>query len=302
MVSGSILTNDGKKIIINRAYKASPDYLIPTQFKVGVDSSTPNIGDNDLDVPVPISNGDILLDGSLTLDGAFGGEATSGTTTRYKEGAGTNDATSQELLSNATSGTKHWSTGTLTNVWSGTSTGGFWMYVADSTTLNKIKNSGTAVQARFGSGTDTNFYYKEWTQSQLSTGWNLMTTGTAIGNLGMSGSVDGKTSSFALEVISQATTDVFSSGSLFFDLLRQWQLSDETKDWSSGTYPEINESTFVVEMRGELATTEANGFDVDSFGSFNKDSDTKISGKDVFTSESKSSTDKFTFVIQDRIN
>ena len=104
-----------------------------------------------------------------------------------------------------------------------------------------------------------------------------------------------------LQIVTTQASDSFSSGDVILDLFRQWQDSDLTKNWLSGTYPNVNTSTFIAEMRGELLPTEANGFDIDSFGDFNVDSPIKLSGEDSFTSESKSKTDKFTFVVQDHL-
>ena len=53
MASGSTLTNQGKRIILNRAYKGTPDYTYSSRFKAGIESDTPNIADVDLDEPIP---------------------------------------------------------------------------------------------------------------------------------------------------------------------------------------------------------------------------------------------------------
>ena len=67
MVNGSIITNNGKNILLYRAYTENADlsaiqYLAPTQFKVGVANGTPAVGDTDLDTPVEITAGVYLKD------------------------------------------------------------------------------------------------------------------------------------------------------------------------------------------------------------------------------------------------
>lgn len=57
MANGLILTTNGKKIILNRTFKETPDYKAPTQFKVGTGTATPVIGDTDLGTPVDITAG-----------------------------------------------------------------------------------------------------------------------------------------------------------------------------------------------------------------------------------------------------
>ncbi len=301
MVSGSIITNLGKKILINRGYKSTPDYSIPSKFAVGVDSNTPNISDTNLTNRIPISNGNIIDDGSVNFTGENSGtNSTSGTTT-FKEGGGTTDATSQNMFTAGTVSTsKTWILSTLNQNMSGTMPSGFWLNIKDDTAFNKLATSGTAIEGRYGSGTN-NYFVKGFTASTLGTGWNWMTTGTSLQSLNQVGTVEsGTMNTFSLDITTNNATDVFVAGDIIYDLLRQWdEDKDGTKDWLSGTYPSINESTLVVEMRGELATTEANGFDIDSFGDFNTDSPKKMAGIDVFTSESKSSTDKFTFIVQD---
>lgn len=302
-IKGSLLTNLGKKILINRGYTATPDYTIPTKFAVGVDSNTPNISDIDLTNRIPISNGDIIDDGSVIFTGENSGtNSTSGTTT-YKEGAGTTDATSQNMIGSGTTSTsKTWILSTLNQNMSGTTPSGFWLYIKDDTAFNKLATSGTAIEGRYGSGT-FNYFVKGFTASTSGTGWNWMTTGTALQALNEVGTVEtGTMGTFSLDITTNNTTDTFVAGDIIYDLLRQWDDDEHgTKNWLSGTYPNVNESTLIVEMRGELNTTEANGFDIDSFGDFNTDSPKKMAGTDVFTSESKSSTDKFTFICQDRL-
>jgi len=299
---GSIITNQGKQIIINRAYKATPDYTIPTQFKVGIDSDAPNIADTDLDNTIPISNGTVLDDGDVNMSASNSGTVSTSNTTTYKEGAGTNDATSQNLIASGTSsGTASWFLTTLSNNASGTKETACWIYIKDATTYAKL-STGTAVEIRLGSGTATDYYYWQRTKSQLKVGWNWLSSGTQLNSSGSVGTVGSPINDFTIEITKANATDTLASGEVIYDLLRQWGEDDTLKNWVSGTYPFINESTFIAEMRGELITTEANGFDLDSIGDFNTDTARKMSGEDVYTSESKSSTDKFTFVIQDRLN
>lgn len=75
MATGSVITDNGKKIILNRTFKATPDYTAPSQFKVGTDTTTPDVSDTDLGAAVVISGGlyvKDLVSGYPTIDeGAF---------------------------------------------------------------------------------------------------------------------------------------------------------------------------------------------------------------------------------------
>lgn len=54
MANGSVITTLGHKVTLNRAWKATPDYSSPSQFKVGTGTNTPVAGDSNLQTPVTI--------------------------------------------------------------------------------------------------------------------------------------------------------------------------------------------------------------------------------------------------------
>lgn len=57
MATGTVITNDGLKIMLNRTYKENPDYLSPTLFKVGTGTTIPAVGDTDVETGVDIETG-----------------------------------------------------------------------------------------------------------------------------------------------------------------------------------------------------------------------------------------------------
>lgn len=57
MANGNVVTTTGRKIAINRIFKATPDYLAPSQFKVGTGTTTPVVADTGLQTPVDITTG-----------------------------------------------------------------------------------------------------------------------------------------------------------------------------------------------------------------------------------------------------
>lgn len=139
MANGSLIVE--KKILLNRAYKSTPDYTVPSQFKVGTANGTPAIGDTDLDVPIPITDGTVNDDGSNQLTGSSGGDNTTDNTSIFKPGAGVSDDTAQNLIANGTNVSKVWSIANLaangTNI-TGTQPVGYWLYIADATALAKF--------------------------------------------------------------------------------------------------------------------------------------------------------------------
>ena len=57
MTNGLVITNSGKKIILNRTFKSVPDYTQISQFKVGTGTTTPTAAQTDLVTPVDITAG-----------------------------------------------------------------------------------------------------------------------------------------------------------------------------------------------------------------------------------------------------
>lgn len=296
MSSGNVITQSGKQIIIDRAFSGTVSYSVPSQVKFGIDSATPVSSDTDLDNVIPISNGTIIGDCSEKFDALFSGTMSTTNTTVYKEGAGTTDNVSQNLFTSGTNTTSQWYSGTINTAGVNTNKFGCWLYILNSATLNMLDSSGTATRIFIGSDT-TNYYHFDKTATQLSTGWNWLSSGTQITALSMSGSVSGTLSTFGLFMYRGSGTTEWGSGSVVVDLFRQWSSTDELLDYDTG-YPTVNTTTLVAEHRITLPTTSANGFDLDSMGNFNSDTTPKISGKSVFTSESKSTTDRFIFVVQ----
>ncbi|MHA1481838.1 MAG: hypothetical protein ACTSQA_00185 [Candidatus Heimdallarchaeaceae archaeon] len=65
-----IITNDGKKIILDRSFNSSPTRTAPSQFKVGTDNTSPSLSDTDLIAPVSIDGDNFknFVTGYPTLD------------------------------------------------------------------------------------------------------------------------------------------------------------------------------------------------------------------------------------------
>jgi len=56
--------------MLNRTFKAVPDYLAPTLFKIGTGSTTPAVGDTDVETGVNINGGatKVFVTGYPTID------------------------------------------------------------------------------------------------------------------------------------------------------------------------------------------------------------------------------------------
>ncbi len=70
MATGNVITTNGLKMMLNRTFKATPDYSAPTLFKIGTGTTTPVVGDTDVETGVNINGGatKIFVTGYPSLD------------------------------------------------------------------------------------------------------------------------------------------------------------------------------------------------------------------------------------------
>jgi len=302
-MTGGILTNNAKNVLLNRAYKSSPDYTQPDDLRIGLGTTTPVVTDTAIEIPIPIENGTVNDDGDNQMTGSSGGTNTTDNTTTYKEGAGVTDATSQNLIANNTNATKIWTIADLsangTNI-TAAKPFALWLYIKDATALAKFKTSGTALEVKLGSDT-SNYYSKTWEVSDLAVGWNWISSGsTNTEDLDETGTVSGAIDTFIIEITTNNATDTFTTGDVIYDLLRQWISTDLKIDIESG-YPVFDETNKRVTIRFWIPSTKANGFSISEIGSFNTDATPKLIDHDVITATSKSSTDEFLIQIINKI-
>ena len=298
----NVLTNNGKNIMLNRTYKTTPDYTIPSQLQFGINNGTPLETDTGLDYPIPIDDGVVNDDGSNTLTGSSGGDNSTNNTSVYKPGAGTTDATAQNLIANNTNATKIWTISNLAtagNNIDGTKYIGLWLYIKNGTTLVKFFN-GTCIELKFGSDS-SNYYSKTWDRSELSVGWNwLHSSTTAVEDLTETGTVSGNIDTFIIEITTINATDEFVAGDVVYDLLRTWDDADTLINFESG-FPSFTEASQKVEVQGLLNSVKANGFDINACAVFNTDSPKKCFQIITFTAESKSDTDELAVLISNSL-
>lgn len=69
-MAGSVITNEGKGIVIDRTFLSSPTKLPPSQFKVGTGTTNPTITDTDLESAVNIDTDEFkdFISGFPTVD------------------------------------------------------------------------------------------------------------------------------------------------------------------------------------------------------------------------------------------
>jgi len=301
MTNGSIITSLGKNIILNRAIKSVPDYTALSKFKIGIANGTPVVSSTDLDYAVPISNGTVVDNGDQILTGSSGGDNTTDNSSIYKEGAGQSDGKSQNLIANATNENKIWTLTPLTASFVGTKPFAFWLYIKDAIALAKLVSFSLTIRTN---GDAANKYYiQTFLVASLAVGWNWCTSNIGLVSAmtqGAGGVPSGAMNEMILTAITNNATDTFIAGDLCYDLMRQWETTDLTKTYMT-SYPTINETNFEGTIQGQILSTEANGFNINSYGDFNTDGTNKMGTENTITAESKSSTDQFTFITKLRL-
>lgn len=295
----SLFTNGGKKVMLNRYIKTTPDYTVPTKIKLGINTTTSiDASDTDLQQAVPIQNGTINDNGEQTFTGSSGGDNSTDNTTTYKDGAGETDNTGQNLIANGTNATKIWTIANLATAGTLIDSSqycGLWLYIKDATTLAKI----VSAQIKLGSDT-SNYYYKTYLVADLSTGWNWLYLGLPSA-LTETGTVSGNIDTFIITIVTNNATDTFVAGDVVYDLLRQWEESDlyQTFDTGYPTLDEINnEVTYVITINANQAA----GFPLDSCAVFNADTTEIMVGESSYDEDGKSVDDEFKYIIKERFN
>ena len=303
----SVVTKGGDKIMLNRGWKTVPDYTVPSLFMIGRNNSTPTTSSTGLDTPIPITDGTLIDPGSNSFTGSLGGTNTTSNTSLYKPGMSLSDNTGQNLLANGSSVSKVWTKTGLTNNFVTTKPFGLWLYIKDSTTLAKFKSSSTALEIRIGSDA-SNYYYRTFTASTLTTGWNWITSNTTlVSALSTVGTPGGTLNTFIIVITTNNATDTFAAptnptAEVVYDMARQWASTDTQKAFVSG-YPSIDEVNMIVEIRGYIVSTEMNGFDFNSVALKNTDGTPIVSDIDVFSpAESKSDTDEFSIILKNQLS
>lgn len=295
-----IKTKIGKNVMLNRMYKSTPDYTAPSQFKVGTGDTAPTVNDTDLELSIPIGDGDTCDNGAQTLTGSVGGTNTTTNTFTFKPGADQTDDSAQNLLVNNTDVNKIW---TLENLSTSGATAladkytAFWLYIKDISVLQKFKTSGTCLNVKIGTDA-SNYYYKEFAVGSLVLGWNWVQLDELDTNLS-TGTPTAPLNWFQITIITNNATDTFNEGDVIYDFLRQWETTDLFEDISSVAF---NENTVTATITATLFSTQAVGYNLTEIGTFNTDATPKMDGRDTFSSEGKSSEDEFKFTIVDGLD
>lgn len=290
MTSDGIVTNNGKKILADRGYNASPTRNAPIQFKVGDGTTAPELTDTDLEHAVPLGTTELVDDCDATTDWTDSADATlSVNSTTYKEGDGSlnwtkDGGTSTECSSYKTTTSRDFTDKELS----------IWLYIKDATAFAKLATT-DALIIRFGS--DSSNYY-EWKKdaADLSSGeWNLIDGLTSANADSTTGTPTLAAMDYTyVKLTSDAAATTWSDGDFMVDDIKVISSDDYFDTFESG-YPSIDYTNLEVSIQVRITTVQANGYDLSEWGVFNDDGTPLMESRDTFTALSKGSSDEFIF-------
>jgi len=293
MVTGSLVNNNGKKILLNRAFKSIPDYTQLNTFKVGYSNGTPDVANDDLDYPIPLTGTEAVdsCDAANWTDSADMTSTLNNTT--YKEGTGSLNLTKDGVASDTASIDKTTTSRDFTS-----KELMVWFYIKDTTAYAKLAVT-DCLTLRFGSD-NGNYYYYTRDKADLAVGWNVVrySTSTADGTTGAPAIATCDYSYLAIKATGAAI--VWSAADFIMD---DWKVvsSDDLIGAITSGYPVFDETNNEVEIRGIIVTTQANGYLINSLGWFNTDVTRLMGTEATFNEESKSDTDEFIFITKVRL-
>lgn len=291
MATNSVITTEGKQIILDRVYETSPTKSAPQQFKVGINQADITTGTTSLTLPVPISGTEAVDDFEDYTTWTAGTDTVlADNTTRFKE-----NTKSMSIAKTGTTGTSMSATKTVTSRDFTSKRLNLWVYI---TALSDLVASGTALTVRYGSDS-SNYYYLNVAIGSLSTGWNYITftSATATGTTGSP--TIAACDYLAIIFNTDLAADTIAADRILVDDANVASSDDFLQAFVSG-YPSIDNTSLESTYRCYLSSLQANGFDISGVAVFNADGTPVMFSVDKFGPESKSSSDEFAFVFIDR--
>lgn len=294
MGNGVIFTKNGSIVGLNRTFKATPDYTAPTQFQIGIGTTTPALTDTALANKVPITGMEIADDCEATTGWTGSADATiSLNNTTYKVGSG-----SLSVRKSGTSTVNANMSKTTTSLNFTSKDLSIWVYVADAPTLAKFKTAG-AFTIRFGS--DSSNYY-QWAKaaSYFSVGWNLVNNLTSANADSTTGSPSITACDYTfVQFSTNSSSDTWATDKVLVDDIKLASSGDYFKTQATG-YPVLTESELLSETRFLILTTDANGNPICEFGWFNTDTSPVMVSRGVFNLINKTPSVQITITEKDQ--
>jgi len=303
-MASALITNEGKKIFLDRTYNDVPTREEVTVFKIGTGSAN-SVGDatdataldTAMENAVPITGTEQIDDADATTGWVDSADCTlSVNVATFKQGTGSLNITKDAGASIVCSSEK---TTTSLDITGGKSVS-IWLFIIDQTALDKL-NATDAFTIRLGS--DSSNYFEWLVQKTFFTqgAFNLiqnLTKANATSTVGTP--VETALDFTFVRLQSDVAATTWTAGDFIFDDIKLISTDDFTKIFEP-SFPVIDFVTLQVEIRTRVNTTEGNGYPIRETGVFNEDSSEKLESRDTFNAINKKSTDEFIFVFKNRV-
>ena len=258
---------------------------VPTKYKVGNGTTTPNVGNTTLNNKIPVDNTEQIDDCEATTGWSAGTDSVIATNAvTFKQGT-----FSLTLSKTGTAGTTMSVDKTTTSLDFTSKDFWTWVYILD---ITDLVATGTALTIRFGSD-NSNYYFLDVDITSLSNGWNYISFNSA-GATGTTGSpviaaCDYTYFSFNTDL----AADTIVADRIIFDDIKLASTTDYDVPFTVN-YPLINSGDLSAETRATLTATQANGSLITEFGEF--DASNNLHSHIVFDAESKEEQDIFILI------
>jgi hypothetical protein len=279
MASSGTITNEGLIVIMNRAYKSTPDYAAPSHGLIGSGTSTPAVGNTNLDKPLPATNTTTDACDAVTgwsNSGDADAEALNTTSGEYKEGTGC-----LNLPMTYSTGSGYWQKTISSTDMSGTEYMYLWYYIDSKSTY--LTDTTNTVRIQLGTSGLTNCNNYDTDYDDISDGWNLIVKKAAdYDSQEGSGATLATVDTVAIVIAVKASITTNNQRMDF------WHYADEDdqKQAITSNYPTFNEGAKTVTNRFTIASTAYNGdsdgmYTIEEVGMRNSDSTFKFTSRDT---------------------
>lgn len=246
---GSVYTDEGKNVLLNRGYKNDPDYTEPKYIMVSSNIEDPSASDTEFESLLSTSY-DTLDDMDTTTDWSESddGQAVelNDTEGEYREG----DACLNFPVSYS-SGSASWSK-SFSSVDLSDKYVGFYFYIESRTSL---ENSDSALTIDLGTDGLTDYNSYEFPRSKIVNGWNYLTF--FVDDFDSEEGLGATLSDVTDIKITVKTQQSLSGNEMRFDFISYFSESDAEISFASG-YPIFNETDNTVSTRTTVEATVMN--------------------------------------------
>ena len=280
--SNTINFNEGKVLSLKRTWEATPSVTAPTRFVIGSGGAVPNVNSSNIGVEVPISDGDVLDSFPDTTGWSVSGGTLSLNETRFLKGTSAMNIIKDDDTVDEISINKTYSVFNLTD-----NKVFLFLYTA-----NNVLPQLSSIEVRLEDDS-TNYVSKSLVIGDLNVAWNFIRIteyDTVVGSPDIT-----NLTTIRLIITTNAVDDTWSAGDVVIDDIKLVTPSDFTKQFVGG-FPQINSNSREVLVRGQLNSTQANGFIIDRWAVKNTDTPSILMFCDTFPGESKTQSDEFSFI------